>query len=73
MKTTLTDNNLQPIYLGDKFEIHRHSNECRHCKPCMVICEIRENSSCTSGYGLHCVKTGELISNGIMAGGYSKV
>ena len=53
-----------PIYVGDKFKVQRHQNEC--CEH-WVICEVRVNSDCRCGYGLHDVETGELIANAAIA------
>ena len=60
----LYDMNCKPIYVGDKFIVPRHQNEC--CNH-MVICEVRVNTDCRCGYGLHDIETGELITNAAIA------
>lgn len=54
----------KPIYVGDKFTVARHQNEC--CNH-YVDCEIQENRECRSGYGLHDIETGKLIANADIA------
>ena len=58
--TGLICGNAQPIYVGDKFEVTEHQNEC--CNH-LIKCEVKVNSECYSGYGLHDIKTGKLIAN----------
>ena len=62
--TGLECSNATPIYVGDLFEVPRHQNEC--CNH-IVICEVIVNEKCRCGYGLHDIKTGELIANAEIA------
>lgn len=62
--TGLICGNAQPIYVGDRFSVKRHFNEC--CNH-YVDCEVREDPKCRSGYGLYEIKTGEFIVNAEIA------
>lgn len=58
--TGLICSGAKPIYVGDKFMIPEHDNEC--CDH-WIDCIIKEDTNCTSGYGLFNIKTGKLIAN----------
>ena len=62
--TGLYDMFAKPIFVGDKFRVREHNNEC--CEH-WIVCELREDKICSSGYGLFSVKTGKLIANGVIA------
>jgi hypothetical protein len=62
--TGLICSNCQPIYVGDKFRVQEHQNEC--CEH-WVICEVRVNPDCRCGYGLYDIKTDKLIANAAIA------
>jgi hypothetical protein len=62
--TGLIDCGCKPIYVGDKFVVKRHQNEC--CEH-NVICEIRVDPTCRCGYGLYEVGTDNLIANAAIA------
>ena len=59
-KTHLKCKDGLPIYTGDRFSVLRHQNEC--CNH-WVICDVRRNAKCTSGFGLHDIVTDELIAD----------
>jgi hypothetical protein len=56
--------NCKPVYVGDKFMVQEHSNEC--CQH-WILCEVRINPDCRCGYGLHDIETGKLIANAAIA------
>ncbi len=63
--TGLTCTNGNPIFVGEKFYVNKHiySECCNH----EIICEVRKDEKCRSGYGLYEVKTNKFIVNADMA------
>jgi hypothetical protein len=64
INTGLIDCGCKPIYVGDKFVVKRHANDC--CEH-NVICEVRVDPACRCGYGLYEVDTDNLIANAAIA------
>jgi len=54
----------EPIFVGDKFTVTEHDNEC--CDH-WIDCIIKEDKNCKSGYGLFSIKARKLIANAAIA------
>lgn len=62
--TGLICSGANPIYVGDKFTVPKHDNEC--CNH-WIDCIIQKDINCKSGYGLFSIETGKLITNAAIA------
>jgi len=62
--TGLICSGAKPIFVGDKFTVTEHDNEC--CQH-WVDCIVKEDKVCTSGFGLFSIETGKLIANAAIA------